>query len=866
MRRSIYFRAAPILAISLAAIYPSFGQTGSLTLSSAVLTSSRTVSLNLSLTSPAGSGPAGVQWTLTFSPTVVTINSVTAATSLTAANKSVTCASASGTYTCLAYGMNSTIIANGVVAVVSVTLAASATSASIGVSNALGASPAGSALPLTATGGSVTSAPLVSGVSSVSCTPTSLTSGASSTCTVAVSSATSSATTVQLTDNSAVLTVPASVSIAANATSATFTATAGSITALQTATITATLGSSSAATSVSLVPLTVVSVTVSATSVVGGNSLGVTVTLSGPAPSTGAVVTLSGSTAAFPSTSVTLPSAATSRTFSLPTAPVTAATITTIRATYNGSAAVSSQFTVNPAASASGAAAFVRTDVTTLGSWKGAYGFDGYHIFGDTASYPSYVTATPSGYSSYVWEASTSEARGLQKAASPTDRVAACWYTTSSFTIDLAFHDSATHQVAIYLVDWTDWFGRTEQVDILDASQQVLDTRSVSSFTGGEYVVWNLSGHVIIRLTNTNPASNAVISGLFFSSAATVPPPSTGASATFVKTDTATAGSWKGAYGAEGYSIVSDTASYPAYATTTPSGDSTWTWSFSTNDPRALQKAASATDRVAACWYAGSSFSIDLALKDGVAHQVALYLLDFNLLGGGRAERVDILDTGGRVLDTRSASGFGGGVYLVWKLSGHVVIRLTNTNPAANAVVSGLFFDADSASTGGAAAAFVKADNITAGSWKGVYGADGRTIVSDSSSDPAYVAMTPSGSSSYVWAASTGDVRALQKSASATDRIAACWYSTGSFTVDLSFKDAVAHQVALYFLDFTLFGGGRSQQVEILDASGKVMDTRALASFSGGRYLVWNLSGHVVIRVTNTNPASNAVLSGVFFR
>jgi hypothetical protein len=53
-------------------------------------------------------------------------------------------------------------------------------------------------------------------------------------------------------------------------------------------------------------------------------------------------------------------------------------------------------------------------------------------------------------------------------------------------------------------------------VDILDTSGNVLDTRPVSSFANGAYLVWNLSGHVIARITNTNLSANAVVSGLFF--------------------------------------------------------------------------------------------------------------------------------------------------------------------------------------------------------------------------------------------------------------------------------------------------------------------------------------------------------------
>ena len=47
-------------------------------------------------------------------------------------------------------------------------------------------------------------------------------------------------------------------------------------------------------------------------------------------------------------------------------------------------------------------------------------------------------------------------------------------------------------------------------------TQAVLDTRTVTAFTNGIYLVWTLSGHVQINVTNNNGASNAVISGVFF--------------------------------------------------------------------------------------------------------------------------------------------------------------------------------------------------------------------------------------------------------------------------------------------------------------------------------------------------------------
>jgi uncharacterized delta-60 repeat protein len=168
-------------------------------------------------------------------------------------------------------------------------------------------------------------------------------------------------------------------------------------------------------------------------------------------------------------------------------------------------------------ATANATAGFVRLDTTTGGSWEGVYGLDGYTIIGNNASAPSYGTATPAGNNTYVWSGSTGETRALQKASPATDRIAACWYSNSVFTIDLNFGDASQHQFAIYMLDWDSWGGgRTQRVEVFDANNQLLDTRMVSGFTGGQFLVWNLSGHVTIRVTNTNPNGNAVVSGLFF--------------------------------------------------------------------------------------------------------------------------------------------------------------------------------------------------------------------------------------------------------------------------------------------------------------------------------------------------------------
>ena len=71
--------------------------------------------------------------------------------------------------------------------------------------------------------------------------------------------------------------------------------------------------------------------------------------------------------------------------------------------------------------------------------------------------------------------------------------------------------------MALYALDWDGLGPRAQTVDILDAATgAVVDSRSLSSFRTGNYLVWDARGHFQIRVTNANPATNAAISGLFF--------------------------------------------------------------------------------------------------------------------------------------------------------------------------------------------------------------------------------------------------------------------------------------------------------------------------------------------------------------
>jgi serine/threonine protein kinase len=180
-------------------------------------------------------------------------------------------------------------------------------------------------------------------------------------------------------------------------------------------------------------------------------------------------------------------------------------------------------------------------------------------------------------------------------------------------------------------------------------------------------------------------------------------------------------------------------------------------------------------------------------------------------------------------------------------------------------------------------AAFVKVDTTTGGSWSGIYGSQGYLLAPNAavsySSFPGYAVVNIGGANTYTWVGTTTDPRALQKPSGAggpNDRIAACWFTSQSFTIDIGVTDGGSHRLAFYLLDWDSFGAphGRVQRIDAINAvNGATLDTRTLgqpndsspasARFSGGTYLVWNIRGHVRFIITNLN--SNAVLSGIFF-
>jgi hypothetical protein len=158
-------------------------------------------------------------------------------------------------------------------------------------------------------------------------------------------------------------------------------------------------------------------------------------------------------------------------------------------------------------------ASFVGSDTTTEGNWVGPYGAGGYALANGAESIPAYAVFKTPQVARCAWTASATDIRPLE-ASSGSGRITSAW-CSQQLTFELNFTDGASHSFALYALDWN-LKGRAETIQILSpATGAILDTRSISGFSSGIYLAWNITGRVRITVTPT-AGPNAVIGGAFF--------------------------------------------------------------------------------------------------------------------------------------------------------------------------------------------------------------------------------------------------------------------------------------------------------------------------------------------------------------
>ena len=173
---------------------------------------------------------------------------------------------------------------------------------------------------------------------------------------------------------------------------------------------------------------------------------------------------------------------------------------------------------------------FTNLDATTSGNWNGVYGSQGHLIANSPSPFSSLgnIQVTIQGQHLQVFTDPSSDSRALLKPNS-SERIASAWTTTnaesSNFTIDVNFADSAIHQVSLYCVDWLGSGSLLEKIEVFDDADSTfshpLDTRNFTLPPNGVYLIWNLSGHKVLRVTkpDATTGNKAMVSALFFDTA-----------------------------------------------------------------------------------------------------------------------------------------------------------------------------------------------------------------------------------------------------------------------------------------------------------------------------------------------------------
>ena len=190
-------------------------------------------------------------------------------------------------------------------------------------------------------------------VASVTLSPTTVLGGATSTATVTLSGAapTGGAAVALSSSNTAAATVPTTLTIPAGASTGTFTVNTSVQTTTSNVVISAAYHNSTqtATLTVTRIP-SLASVTLNPASVDGGGTVTATVTLTDPASGTGTVVSLASSnaTVAPVPAAVTVPTGASSTTFTIVTSSVSASTTVTISGTFPATVTQSATLVVSP--------------------------------------------------------------------------------------------------------------------------------------------------------------------------------------------------------------------------------------------------------------------------------------------------------------------------------------------------------------------------------------------------------------------------------------------------------------------------------------------------------------------------------------
>jgi subtilisin family serine protease len=510
-----------------------------------------------------------------------------------------------------------------------------------------------------------------------------------------------------------------------------------------------------------------------------------------------------------------------------------------------------------------GTAAYLAQDSTTQGNWIGAYGSLGYDIANIGSSLPSGVTVTPTGATPYTWSSNSTRTVALQLPSNSSKRSATCWYSNTSFTINVNTGLSS-YNLELYFVDYEP-DNRSEQVQVTNAGTgAVLSTQSLSSFANGLYFRYTIAGNVNITVTRV-AGPNTVLSALFFdpvgstatttSVGSSLAPSTYGQAVTFTSTVSDTGG------GVPSGSVeFFDGSTDLGHGSVLTGSGSSATSTFTTSALFAGVHPSITAVYTATGNFVSSSGSMSQTVTaaplvitavanskpyDGTTSAAAIPTVA-GLVGS---------DTVTNLSETYATSAVGTG-----KTLNVATYTINDGNGGQNYSVT-LVPNNSGVITAYGTATYLAQDTTTQGTWIGAYGSLGYDIANIGSSLPSGVSVTPTGATAYTWSSNSTRTAALQLPSNSSKRSATCWYSNTSFTINVN-TGVGSYNLELYFVDYE--PDNRSEQVQLTNAAtGAVLTTQSVSSFANGVYLKYTIAGSVNIVVSKV-AGPNAVMSGLF--
>jgi hypothetical protein len=157
-------------------------------------------------------------------------------------------------------------------------------------------------------------------------------------------------------------------------------------------------------------------------------------------------------------------------------------------------------------------------------------------------------------------------------------------------------------------------------------------------------------------------------------------------------------------------------------------------------------------------------------------------------------------------------------------------------------------------------ATYVRIDSTTLGNWKGVYGSQGEYVAGDSLTDPSFATLSSNGYA-YEWASSSTSSQNLDRESSG--RIGSMLYAAGQLQVGVDLTDGKVHQVAFYIPDQNVYTSQYETVAAYNATTGALLSSQVVNSGTGGKYVVFNVTGNVAFTFTPVSGSYGAI--GGFF-